>query len=294
MPECRGSEFNKVRFSFFPYPFHGGKPLSPSFHLRATTVGNPELFSAQARVLHHAVERMRLLVTQVDLLSKENARLTRQNEQLWEELRSNQWKVNPGPTNVPSPTSPPSVASVTTAAHMQQAAAAVAAHQLQSAHLVPFLLPPNFSGGVYSPGAFPTTAPSSPQPSYPSASNLPRLDTVNLSHKSDSETSSTGLVSPPSGLANPLSMDANLTRNLLLSSPFSASLLPNLANAAALTALSQADMQGRAHSSLSIGQTASSLAGMGPIGLLPSINTMGHLNEILLANMSAPMIDPTK
>lgn len=237
-------------------------------------------FQFQARVLHHAVERMRFLITQVDTLSKENARLARQNEQLWEQVRGGLWK--PAGADSPNMTSMGATTSVSAAATAAQMQQAVAAQQLgNAAHFMPFLLPHSFQGGVFptSPLTSATTAPPSPQPGPPAVlSNLPRLDAppppTASSRPMDPDSRAPMNTSPLNSIPSNMQFDSAITRNLLLAGPFS-SLLPNMANAA-LSALSQAELQPQQQPS-NLGIPQPQLPTMSTMGLLPSISSMHQM-----------------
>jgi hypothetical protein len=242
----------------------------------------------QARVLHHAVDRMRVLIGQVEMLSKENLRLSKQNEQLWEDLRSggNAWKPSGQPvgsasvvTTTQSAMSNPQLQSAPTSVQVQSLAS--------GAHLLPFLLPPNFSPAAYnSPAGYASPAPSSPQPPGLQLTSSP----VGLNPRHDSDSSSaTASPSPP---LHGVTMDNNITRAFLLA-PFS-NLLPNLANAAALSALSQGDIHPRSPANMG----TPTLGPMGTMPFLPGMSSIGSLGAlpdfVSQAMSSSPSIEVSK
>eukprot|EP01122_Echinamoeba_exundans_P001129 TRINITY_DN1107_c0_g1_i1.p1 TRINITY_DN1107_c0_g1~~TRINITY_DN1107_c0_g1_i1.p1 ORF type:complete len:240 (+),score=22.52 TRINITY_DN1107_c0_g1_i1:590-1309(+) len=214
---------------------------------------------------------MRVLIAQVELLSKENLRLSKQNEQLWEDLRTggNAWK----PTGQPAGTGPV-VSTPQNSVSNPQLPAVPNGVQVQpmgsGTHLVPFLLPPSFSsGGFNSPAGYASPAPSSPQPP-----GMPHVSSPGgaLNPRHDSESSST--TASPSPPLHGMSMDNNVARTFLLA-PFT-NLLPNLANAAALSALSQGEMHPRSP----VNMPTPTLGPLGSMPFLPGMSSLGSLGPL--------------
>lgn len=233
----------------------------------------------QARVLHHAVERMRVLMSQVDLLTKENARLARTTDQLWDELRV--WKSGGQATAAKASTGAPNAA-VTAAANaaaaqLQQIGNATPPQRISTqAHLLPFLLPPNFPAASFP--TFSSAAPHSPQqhPSI-SSSQTTRLDQLNYKQKPDSDSSSTTSRSPPPlALQNGVTMD--LSRNMFLNPTYSSMIPANSIN------LSPISAEALARGASNLHHASLSALGTSNLGLV-SLGSLGNLNDFLLANM---------